>query len=74
MEKQRKKRTPTSVETISLLNLKIGQSFYTEKQDKDITAVASYYNKKVSTERLFVLNPQSGVTNRVVKVTILEDV
>lgn len=73
MEKQRKKRTPTSVETISLLNLKTGQSFYTEKQDKDITAVASYYNKKVSTERLFVLNPQSGVTNRVVKVTILED-
>lgn len=73
MEKQRKKRVPTSVEAISLLNLKTGQSFYTEKQDKDITAIASYYDKKVSTERLFVLNPQSGVTNRVVKVTILEN-
>jgi hypothetical protein len=73
MEKKRKKRTPTSVETISLLNLKVGQSFYTEKQDKDVTAVASYYNKKVKTERLFVMNPQSGLTNRVVKVTILED-
>lgn len=74
MKKPRKQRTPTSVESISLLNLKVGQSFYTEKQDKDVTAVASYYNKKIKTERLFVMNPQSGLTNRVVKVTILEDV
>jgi len=70
MERHEKGRT---VESISLLTLKAGQSFYTEKQDKDITAIASYYNKKVSTERLFVLNPQSGATKRVVKVTVLEN-
>jgi len=60
-----------TIESIGLLNLKQGESFYTEKQDKDITAIASYYDKKVRTERLFVLNPQSGETQRVVKVTLV---
>jgi hypothetical protein len=60
-----------TIESIGLLNLKEGESFYTEKRDKDITAIASYYDKKVKTERLFVLNPQSGETQRVVKVTLL---
>lgn len=60
-----------TIESIGLLNLKEGESFYTDKQDKDITAIASYYEKKVKTERLFVLNPQTGETNRVVKVTLV---
>jgi hypothetical protein len=66
--KHTKQRT---IESIGLVNLKKGESFYTHKQDKDITAIASYYEKKVKTERLFVLNPQTGKTNRVVKVTLL---
>lgn len=60
-----------TVESIGLMNLKKGQSFYTNKQDKDITAIASYYEKKVRTERLIVINPQTGKTNRVVKVTLV---
>ena len=60
-----------TIESIGLLNLKEGESFYTEKRDKDITAIASYYDKKVRTERMFVLNPQSGETQRVVKVTLV---
>jgi hypothetical protein len=66
--RHRKQRT---IESMGLMTLKQGESFYTEKQDKDITAIANYYEKKVRTERLFVLNPQSGETQRVVKVTIL---
>lgn len=60
-----------TIESIGLLNLKLGESFYTEKQDKDISAISSYYKIKVKTERLFVLNPQTGETNRVVKVTLV---
>jgi hypothetical protein len=61
-----------TVESIAMLNLPKGKSFYTHKQDKDITAIANYYEKKVKTERMFVLNPQSGKANRVVKVTMLK--
>jgi hypothetical protein len=51
--------------------LKKGQSFFTTKQDKDITAISSYYNKRVKTERVFVLNPQTGKASKIVKVTII---
>ncbi len=53
------------------MNLKKGQSFYSKKKDREITAIAGYYGKKVKTERLFVINPQSGETERVVKVTLV---
>jgi len=61
-----------TVESIALNTLPKGSFFYTHKQDKDITAIASYYKKKVKTERLFTMNPQTGKTNRVVKVTIVK--
>ena len=64
-------RRKTSVESIALSNLKQGESFYTEKQDKDITAISSYYNKKVSTERLITVNPSTAEAKKIVKVTIL---
>ena len=60
-----------TVESIAMNTLKKGQSFFTTKQDKDITAISSYYNKRVKTERVFVLNPQTGETSKMVKVTIL---
>ena len=52
-------RRKTSVESIALENLKQGESFFTTKQDKDITAISSYYGKKVSTERLITVKPNS---------------
>ena len=60
-----------TLESIAMNTLKKGQSFFTNKQDKDITAISSYYNKQVKTERVFVLNPQTGETSKMVKVTIL---
>ena len=60
-----------TVESIAINTLKKGQSFFTTKQDKDITAISSYYDKRVKTERVFVLNPQTGETSKMVKVTIL---
>jgi hypothetical protein len=60
-----------TLESIAMNSLKKGQSFFTTKQDKDITAISSYYNKRVKTERVFVLNPQTGKASKLVKVTIL---
>ena len=67
----RKERKQTSVESISLNNLPQGSVFYTLKQDKDMTAIASYYGKKITTERLITINPITAETERIVKVTIL---
>ena len=64
-------RKQTSVESIALNNLPQGSVFHTLKQDKDMTAIASYYGKKVSTERLISINPITAHTERIVKVTIL---
>ena len=61
----------TSVESIALTALKQGEIFYTHKQDKDITAIACYYKRKVKTDRFFVIDPQTGETQRLVRVTIL---
>lgn len=71
MDEQKKGRKQTSVESISLTNLKKGSSFYTHKGDRAITAIACYYDKKVSTERLITVNPNTAETQRIVKVTIL---
>lgn len=60
-----------SVESIALMTLKKGQVFYSTKQDKDITAISGYYDKKVKTERVFMLNPNDGKTEKLVRVTIL---
>jgi len=63
-------RKPTSPESICLTQLNKGV-FYTHKADKDITAIASYYKKKIKTERIFVVNPQTAKLERGTKVTIL---
>jgi len=64
-------RSKSSLESIAMTILKAGQDFYTSKQDKDITAIASYYKKKIKTERLIMLNPQTMESKRVVRVIIL---
>lgn len=66
----RKKNNLTSAESILLTSLNAGQSFYTEKQDKDMTAIATYYNIRIKTERLIIINHITLNTNRITKVTI----
>lgn len=57
-------------ESICLLNLKSGKSFYTTKKDKDITALATYYKKKIKTERVIAINSKHTTLTRLTKVTI----
>jgi len=64
-------RRKTTVESIALTTLAVGSEFYTKKNHNDMTAIASYYKKKISTEGLIIINPHSAETQRIVKVTIL---
>jgi hypothetical protein len=59
-----------TIESIAMKTLKKGQSFFTSKPDKDMTAISSQNKRKIRTERVFVLNPQTGVLEKAVKVTL----
>ena len=64
-------RQKTSLESLALTSLKKGKFFYSKKADKDLTAIASYYKKKIKTERLFIINPQKITIEKLTKVIIL---
>jgi hypothetical protein len=60
----------SSLESLALTNLKKGQSFISYKRDKDITAISSYYKRKVKTERILIINPRTMRMRRCVQITI----
>jgi hypothetical protein len=45
----------TSAEGWMLKNGIVGQTFFTEKNDKSMTAFAKYYKRKVKTERIIAV-------------------
>lgn len=62
-----------TIESWALNTLKKG-IFYTPKPDKDITALAVYYKRKVLTERVVVIEQKNGgdpIAKKLTKVTIL---
>jgi hypothetical protein len=64
------------INTIESLSLKYGKDmsvFYTHKKDKDITALAGYYMRKVHTERLVLVGgaKDKPKASTITKVTIL---
>lgn len=57
MEKKKRnlsKQTIT-VEGWMLKNAEVGDSFFTEKNDRSMTAIAKYYKKKIQTERIIAI-------------------
>jgi len=64
-------RKKSSLESILLTTLKKGKYFYTEKCDREITAISSYYKIKVTTERLIVFNPVTLKCIKICKVKII---
>jgi hypothetical protein len=64
-------KKPYTLESVALTTLKKGQIFYSHKMDKDLTAIASYYKKKIKTERMFIINPQKTTIEKLTKITIL---
>lgn len=49
MSKQR------TLESYMMVNGKSGDSFYSDKQDKHLTAISTYYKRKIITERLITI-------------------
>jgi len=62
-----------SIEGFAMLNYKKGKFFYSAKSQKDITALANYYQRKVKTEIFTTIDckvlKQIG---RITKVTFLQ--
>jgi hypothetical protein len=64
---------PNTVEALSLLHSKKGTIFYTNKDDKSMTAIAVYYKRKISTERMILVSYSSEIlAEKLTKVTILD--
>lgn len=63
-----------SIETLALENAKKGYTFYSEKYDNQITALASVYKRQITTERVMVIEGLhlSKTINYLTKVTILK--
>ena len=64
---------PNTPEALALISGNPLTVFYTEKRDKDITAIASYYKRKIMTERIIVVSGSKDkpVAGTLTKVTIL---
>lgn len=65
---------PSSMEAWMMINGKYGETFYTEKRPKDMTAIASYYNRKIMTGRVLIIDEYTSdipVISRLTKVTLL---
>ncbi len=62
-----------TIESFAIANGKPGDSFITKKEDRIITANASYQGKKVITERCLLVRHNSNpmTTEEVVLVTIV---
>jgi DNA primase len=63
--------TPRTLESIALTTLKKGKVFFSYKQDKDMTAISSYYGKRIKTERMVLMHPITFKVERITKITIL---
>jgi lipoprotein-anchoring transpeptidase ErfK/SrfK len=63
----------TTIESLSIINGKDFSIFYTTKKDKDVTALASYYGRKILTERLIVISggKETPKATTLTKVTLL---
>lgn len=70
-----KNRKIRSLESLFLVKGKVNDVFYTTKKDKDITALASNYLKRVCTERLVTIGGSmtETITKTITKVTILSN-
>ena len=62
-----------TLESWMIVNGKAGESFYSNKKDREITAISSVYKRKIKTERLITVKVGGNklTTNYVTRVTLL---
>jgi len=63
----------STLEGYMISNGKVGDSFYSEKADRHLTAISTYYKRKIKTERFIAVTSQSDkpVAHKITKVTLL---
>jgi hypothetical protein len=62
-----------TMESWMIANGKSGESFYSDKMDRHLTAAATYYNRKILTERLITITTakKEPRAKYITKVTLL---
>ena len=63
---------PRTPETVFLARSKIGSVFYSAKDDRYLTAIATYYSIKIKTERLYCFSIRGKTITNLVKLTIIQ--
>lgn len=64
---------PRTADTWALKNGKVGQSFLSFQPDKNITALATHYGRKITTERMVAVTLiQRPEATAITKFTIIE--
>lgn len=60
------------MESWMIVNGKSGEQFFSEKPDRHLTALASYHQRKIITEKLIAIScGNEPKTKHIIKVTIL---
>lgn len=62
-----------TLESWMIANGKAGQSFYSEKQAKHLTAIASAHNRKIETEQMVVVSTskEKVQAGKIIKITLI---
>jgi hypothetical protein len=63
-----------SAETHMIREGESGSTFFTKKSNKDLTSIASYYNRNISCEKLTVIKTggEVPVSEYILRVTLLD--
>ena len=64
-------RQKHTLESIAMTTLKEGRWFYSNKEDKHLTAISSHLKVRIKTERVLIVNPQTAETVKATKVIII---
>jgi hypothetical protein len=56
-----------------LANGKAGDTFYSDKEDKNLTASATYYGRKIKTQRMIAIDSEKqNKIEKLIKVTLIK--
>ena len=69
----RLKGKQVTMESWMIANAKPGESFYSDKLDRNLTAIAAHHNRKIKTERLIAVTTGKSIpkSKYITKVTLL---
>lgn len=74
IETRGRKRGPVTIDSWMIENCEVGYSFYSDKDDRHLTALAAQRKRRISTERLITITTggKDPVAKYITKVTLHE--